>query len=60
MDRDKLIAALAKADYDINWSDREFVMEYLEEIYGKMTDEELTVAAEDVGINPETGEPIPW
>jgi hypothetical protein len=31
-------------------------MEYLEDFYGKMSDEELAIAAENVSINSDTGE----
>jgi hypothetical protein len=48
MTREELVKKLAEKDYEVNWSDRSFVMDYLEEFYGKMSDEELKEAADEI------------
>lgn len=53
MNREELIKKLAEQDYEVNWSDRSFVMDYLEDFYGKMSDEELAKAAEEVSLTDE-------
>ncbi len=59
MDRDKLLQKIAEYDYDLNWSDRTFVIEYLvDDLYAKLSDEELREMAEELGLNPDTGEEV--
>jgi hypothetical protein len=53
-----LIDRLAEMDYEENWSDKSYVMEWLREVYGEMTDEDLREYAEQVSVDPDTLEKL--
>jgi len=56
-EREALIARLAEDDYNVNWSDKSYVIEYLKnEVYGPMSDDELITATEQVSLGEDKEE----